>query len=219
MKRLEEYTNEELATLTDEQEKDLIDLECAHEGIRLLPELSPKPKFEKPGPDMTAYHIEDIYLLDMDEANDVLAYINSKKSIVTRNYHCYEEYKIRPATAPLTMSTVTGFSDEHHAKVKYERERIKNLEDSWDEEKSKYDEILKSRQDVSKKVQDACQSARTEKSQINALLNEYRRYLKLAMNEKEIAQNFLREAHRDRPELVEKVIKAHCDDIMIGKAA
>ena len=50
IKRLEDYTEQELLDLTEEQTIELIDIECAFNGVRMLPELPAKPSSEKPQP-------------------------------------------------------------------------------------------------------------------------------------------------------------------------
>ena len=83
MLRFTEMTDAELLALTETELEELIDLECAYEGIPLLP---PKPEEPiKPAnlrPDTSVFHFDDIYITDPEEARRAEELLRSFTSIV-----------------------------------------------------------------------------------------------------------------------------------------
>lgn len=218
MKRFEELSDEEIYELSGEDFDNLVDLECAHEGIPFLPDEPQKLTIKEPNKDLRVSSFGDINLTDPEEANELLIFLNKLKSRVTTTYWTHSGYLYKPATDPVEVRTRDEYSV--HAGKMYEDEmkRIDAQKNEYEEEKARYDEISGKRQEIVSKITERQKEIADRKHLIERYLAEYRRYLALSEGEKQIALNFLKAAHPGSEEIIEEVITKHCDDVMLGKA-
>ena len=77
MKRIGEYTEDELITLEDKEINDIIDYECALTGVSLLPESPTMPIKSEVVPDITAYEVGDFTFMEQEDALKLVEYIKN----------------------------------------------------------------------------------------------------------------------------------------------
>jgi hypothetical protein len=212
MKRLEDHTDEELVSLSQQQIQDLIDLECAHEGIPLLPEMPKKPEIKKPEPDLTLYEVPDACFQNQEDANRVIDLMNSLPRM-------HQEYYGKGYVKSKELETIRmkkEFSEEARIRTKAQTASANEAENRYEKEKKTYDDIANQRKDVIDKVTEAVNEAFYEFRKISQYKKQYTRYLQLSEGEKDIALNFMRAAHPGEDEFIDKMLSSMSDDIMLG---
>jgi len=212
MKRLTDYTNEELRDLNQQQIEDLIDLECAHEGVPLLPEMPVKPEVNKPQPDLTLYQVSGLYLKHKEDADRLIELINSMPRMEEKYYK--EGYFDREEME--RVQEVKVFSEDAKMRTKAQANAAKELEDQYRFAKKEYNKIAEQRKDIIDRVNDAVCNAFDEYNKEQVYKKQYARYLQLAEGEKDIALNFMKAAHPHEDEYIEEILGKISDDIMLG---
>ena len=197
MKRYDEMTNEELYDLTEEQISILIDYECALEGIPLLPEKPIAPESRDFKPDTDIYEVKGMLFTNKEEAISVLglllnsnmvnySYSNGFKRIIPLDDYYKPELKMEKY-----------FSTEMYALIQEEKDSYDRILKQYQERQKDYDEAYKLRINIVKDITEAISCAQEEQYKKQKYTGEYKRYLKLSDNNKDIALNFLRNAHTD----------------------
>lgn len=212
MKRLKDYTNEELTELNQSQIETLIDLECAHEGIPLLPERPEKPETNKPEEDLTVYYISDVKLKNKEDAQQIVNLLNGMARM-RRDWNT-NGYDLEEDSVSFKLEKV--FSSECQQKYKAQTAAAKEIEDRYKSAKKEYDDIVKQRKAIIDEVSDTISDAYAEFRKIEQYKKQYARYLELAEGEKDIALNFMKAAHPDEDEYIDSIILKISDDIMLG---
>lgn len=210
MKRLEDYADEELLNMTEEQVEDLIDLECVHEGVRLLPELPVKPTEKPPEEDFEFFEIEPLQLVDRKDAT-LIAETVADMDRVESKYESGPSYT-RIVTGSKkeepSIQKKTKFSEKYLNEVKATKQRIDERNKEYKGLKDEYDTVSEARSSIITNVLDKIKEARQAGKRLLALRDESHRYLKLSMGDKEIAQRFMSDAYPDAVDL----IKEHFED-------
>ena len=191
MKRLQEHTDEELIELKDEEIAILIDLECAHEGVPMLPTKPVAPSYEKPVFDCKVFVIAGLVFTSAEDAGKVLEAINETTPYDTDGYNDdkrltkLSEYGY-PKIAPELI-----YSIEKWEEIKDFAARNKKEQRSYNKLKDVYDEAAIGREDVVTTVWDAIRLAQQKAYQLKAIKDSYANYLQLAGGDAQIAMNFL----------------------------
>lgn len=200
MKRLADLTKLELASLSDQEVKGLIDLECAHTGIPLLPDVPVAPPKAGLMPDLAMYQIDDMYFLSPEDANKVAALVVTMDRVEPHYIPGpgYEQYAkpILKGTYP-EIDTKRVYSAATASAQGSALVQQKASKDEYDEAKKEYDDVVEKRGDVANGVHEAIRAARREYARRNFLMTQYRRYLALAGGNSEIALGFLCDAYKD----------------------
>lgn len=208
MKRLDEYTQKELANLSDEEIQNIIDIECAFEGVRLLP---PKPEeyvakvFE---PDSIVYNVGQFQFKNQEDALKVIDVLKSVTLVNTTydysvgyNYYYIDDKLI---DAP-NLETKKVFSKQTYNDMKAEMTKVNKEKDSHKDQKNLYDEIVKERKSVVDNVYETINEAVDKENEKQRIINQYNRYLVLADNNTTTAKKFLADALHISSEEVENL--------------
>jgi len=207
MKRLEEFNDSELLELTDKGVLNLIDYECALEGVPMLPPSpGPKPKANLPEPDTQCFAVAGVMTCDADHARRILEAICGGwlvESTYDSDYHnrylkrlCESDYNYPKIT------TETHRSQEQWDSIKEEATKFNMLKKEWEAKNDEYEKALKARSTITDRVYGQIESARHHFQTCERLREEFKRYLELAEGNRQIALNFLDKA-RDLSEFPE----------------
>lgn len=200
MKRLEEYTNPELRELTEDKRQDLIDLECAVAGVRLLPILPDKPENLKPEKDLTLYQLsKQPYFIDKEEAEAVLALVNQCKR---GNYYSFNGEKWDPDESLVGLELQDAYSPELHSKISPAKTLYEETKSAYVKAKKEFDDISTERTEITTSVHNAIRDANDEQDTVDKYRREYTRYVALANGDVDIAMNFLTNAYPDEKEVI-----------------
>jgi hypothetical protein len=205
MKRLEDYTKEELLALSGDEVDNLIDLECAHAGVQLLPPKPESPKVEKePSEDMAYYVLSELNFIKMEDAMAVAAVVAEKERTKTKYVGGRYDYVLTGTIKEIPeIASKKLWSEAHYNQIAHIKERIEFDKKAYEKQKNEYDRIVESRQEISSSVLAAVEKARDEKYLLEMLCRDARRYLKLALGDKEIAKRFMLDARKNYTEHIE----------------
>jgi len=197
MKRLNEYTQVELANLSDQDTQNIIDIECAFEGVRLLP---PRPTeyvskvFE---PDAAVYEVGGFRFENQDDALKITEMLKTMKLIsYTYDYNVGYDYNYienKVIDVP-NISTKKVFSKEKYLEMKADMLNVKKEKDNYSSQMSLYNEIVKERKSVVDSVYEAINDAVDKETEKKRIIDQYNRYLTLADNNATTAKTFLADA-------------------------
>lgn len=196
MKRLTAYTRAELAELTEDEIQKLIDLECASEGIALLPPKPEKtPELELPEPDLKAYVVAGIIVSDMKHASRLLETITSGTIFKSDYSGDYNRKYLKPLKQAdynyPKIEQESYYSPELYDELKRREKAHKEQYGAWKQLEKQYDEALEARQSIASEVFKAINEARDYYFEIERIRSQFERYLVLAENNRQIAMNFL----------------------------
>ena len=200
MKRLEEMTRDELINMTDDVRNALADLECAFEGIPLLPPMPLKQDFMYPERDVAIYTIDNYNFTDQAEALAYCEYVNSLRSVIFVDYEYGDglgsafKYVKKERDNKTEIRKEMVFGLETYAELKAELKRTKALEDVYKEQMSAYKDARNERSGVYEKIDNAVRAAWDEKRREEMLVGAYEKYVELT-GDSDIAIRLLEDAY------------------------
>lgn len=204
MKRFEQLTDDELLAIVDEPEqlKILIDLECAHRGIQLLPAPPTPPVAPEAKADLTLYGVKfgysapDFFFPDPEVAARLLQFLNSLKGpFWTQNYERSGITTGRVAEdAHFEVTDVKVYSRELWESIKAARIRYEELKKEYDTAEAEYKKLSEQREVVIDEINERVTEVLNWRRNVEALLSKFERYLRLADNQIPIAWGFLTDA-------------------------
>ena len=202
MLRFTEMTDAELLALTETELEELIDLECAYEGI---PPLPPKPEEPiKPAnlrPDTSLFHFDDIYITDPEEARRAEELFRSFTSIVKLEWFAgasYARYIGAPTIAEL--KTMEVYTEKAYLAAKADLERFDEETKAFNEQNKLYREISNRREDLNDRIRQRRYDLEERAYRLERHQAEFARYLHLAGGDRAIAETFFRNAMPDAAE-------------------
>jgi hypothetical protein len=208
MKRLADYTKEELGQLTSKDIDFLIDVECAHRGIPLSIELPEEPEQPKVKRDVAFCRVfESFCFKDEEEARKILELIDDSE-IYHKPWGCKKPEKLTPDSSYYPTIHKEFYSsdavlDEHQDENdKYDREKK-----AYEEIKKEYDMIFDKRRSVSDEVTLAAHDAARYYNKLKEFRRQFEEYMTIAMNIPDIALGFMIKAHPEIPELYPELIE------------
>jgi len=204
MKQIEECTEIELLTLTNDEINEMIDYQCATQGIPLLPE-EPVLKMEKPQivPDIVMYSVGDLMFSKQEDALDLCDHL-ANFTLYSSEYLPNGGYNYQTALAtdePPSINQRKFYSKAYWNTVKGEMETFKEVEAGYNKLKEEYNEIKDRRDPIEDKIRNTIAKARDAKGRKIKYGEMYLKYLGLANGDKEIAMKFLTDAHPEVSEI------------------
>jgi hypothetical protein len=204
MKRLEDWSRNELLNMTDEQRAELADLECAYEGIPLLPLRPVKPEVKYPEKDVEIYHVDNFDFTSLDEAQAYVAFVSGLTSIVTLDYDyntgSYDSKYIKKERLPkFDIEKKSAYCAETYAELRSEIVRAKAIETTYSEQASKYKKSRDERNSIYERIDSAVSEAWELKQREDTLTAAFGKYVTLA-GDREIALKLLQDAYKVTPE-------------------
>lgn len=216
IKRIDEYASDELLVLDNQQIASVIDLECAFEGVPLLPPCPSEPEEPKFEPDATIYEVAGYKVKTPEEASLIMETLTKCQLWDTNSKGSYPNYI--NVLSPLSdynkpkIETKQVYTPETYDVIRTDHEAYSAAKTRYDEAKKLYDNAYKEREDIAKDVWARVNEAHDEAGHVQFLKNEFNRYLELAQNNKQIAMNFLKKAH-EVPEVLEKELCPEVDAV------
>jgi hypothetical protein len=218
MKRLMDYTDDEILALTEDTESlnRLFDIECAHQGIPLLPqEAGPKPEVETFEHDAMVFEIGSIGFDCIEDANEVLNLIASKQ-LVTKSYQSgggYAMEKVDPGAYNYPkVERQPCFSKKMYEETKERQKIASERKNEWMQRDQEYRKVQESRQEVYDSFWDRVSTIRQKRDNISRIVANFNRYLDLADGNRKVAANFLLDACKDGSIVLENETIWYVDD-------
>ena len=209
MKRLEDYTREELINITDEEKKLLIEIEAMCEGV----EIPEEPKYLEEQfvdrPDMEVYEVEvdTLYYTSKEEAEKVVSFLNStsRGRLDYKYENGYDRKYYEPVDGLVSAKAMRAYSYEKYHQIGQLLKANKKVKEVNDKLKSNYNDAIKGYNNIVAEVQEAIDEAIYAQQKEEHYKTAYARYIELANGDKEVAQKFFRNTYGS---LDEDVIEA-----------
>ena len=210
-RRFDDLNDAEVLALDHDGVGRWIDIECACEGVPLLPPEPTEPAAPLMTPDVTVFNVGNLYFANADEATRIaeLAMSFPRHELNYVSGPRYEK-RVGPASDVL-VSPQRAYSVKHWEEVKDEAERYTTAKATYDHLKTDFDKAVKLRERIAESVREhveRVQDAERERQQMRLNLA---RYLDLADGDREIAVKFLKAAYPDAatvlPELAEPAVE------------
>jgi hypothetical protein len=200
MKRFLDYTDAELLDLYYANKlQALIDLECAMQGMPMLPEVPVKPVKPEAQPDLQAYKLGNWYFTNEKDAIRVLKAFEGL-SILEASY-CpggnYTHRKLSPCGDYSRPKIETEFlySEQHWNRVKDEILGYEVDTKRYDTLKQQYDDAYNARATVIDEINDHITDLLEKANRKERAITLMNRYMELAENNPSIATNFFKTAY------------------------
>ena len=209
MKRMLDYTTAELMALSGEDQVTLVDLECAFEGVPLLP-LHPGNPPEAPDvkPDKKVFRVNAELLYDNEEvAKLVTDFLASKTAVRSKYLKGYGgPMCVEVVEDPPSITTDAFWSHEHYDRHKAQVESHNVAKAEHDRHQSAYDDIEGQRNRVESSLHSRICDALEEHRSHEQIKADYERYLGLAGGDRHVAFRFFMDATKFDEDFVRKVL-------------
>lgn len=199
MKSYKGLTGKEIVNLGEEGVKDLIDLQCAEEGIKIArrPVEPEEPKLQR---DIVCYKIGDMIFKTQSGAQRVFDILRTIVVFETDyNWEVGSDYKYLKEDssygAEMTIVKTAYLSKKRYKEYK---EMLKKHNDKKEDYEHKYEIWSKENEKrlaTETKVREHIRRVFEREQEKEDMLNQYKRYLELSDNNKEIAKRFLCDAY------------------------
>lgn len=203
-----ELTEDQLAALSDVDVERYIDLACAEEGVRLLPEFNAVPPVQaSDGPDIVLHEVGGMFFRDVDDARQVARLASvcrrwAPEWIAGRGYSGgTESHYYVPAESEVGVTDKKGYSKTFYEVRRAVMDQSTRDLKHYEEQKREWDGILGKRNEVRSRLWQAIEAARGTVNRRSRLRGEFARYLELADCDITIARRFLLKAYPDAQEL------------------
>lgn len=212
MREFKDYTDEEVLAFTDEQVKDIIDLECAIAGVKLI-ERPVMPEVEEIPRDKTIWKLGGFTFDRKGDAEKIASLLQDMPMpLLDYNWNIGSEYtyaKDEPSDACPTISEERVFSEGQYDKFKVELKHKKEVKASFDKRKEAYDQSQRERKDIAQPIWERINDLKNDRYRQEQMRLEFEKYLGLSEGNKTIAMNFLRRAHNISNELAEELVPGY----------
>lgn len=203
MKRINELSRDELVALTGEQIERYVDIECAEEGVALLPPAPVEPEKNAPEPDIECWTVPTVTFRDRAHALEVIELINQLSRVIPDpiggwryGYDSYytpvdpgEDRQIEPKLERM-------WSPAHFDAARVVVDAAKRERDAYTKAKDEYRKAVDARAEISKRVREVVNSAHSEVWEEDNVRREFARYVEIADGDKDTALRFFKNAHK-----------------------
>lgn len=203
--RFDELTEPELLALDAESIARWIDLECAYEGVQLLPPAPVAPVEPKMTPDVNVYEVAGLSFTDNNDALSAADFINARTRVTLQYVNGPRYDRIAKPADAVSVSTAQAFSPAAWDKVKDAANAYTLLKTKYDEANKEHSATAKAREHISLRINAALDEARTAESRRERMRTNYRRYLELAGGNRTTAIRFLKAAYGNASELLPEI--------------
>lgn len=211
IKRLYDYTNDELLALDAEAILRLKDQECLFEGAPLLPNPpGPEPSRPKVVGEQVAYRVSaEMTFFSETDAQEVLALIRSKPR--ADGYHLNGRWdgpqglKTEDPNQG-SMTTERFWTPEQWAQHKQDQEAYQKLKSEWDAHDKEYREAEKARAKAVERVSEALEQAHEQARTAQSIRDTFARYVELSNGDLTVAANFMYQSTRWSEDTINKVL-------------
>jgi len=198
MKTYKDYTDDELMALDDDQLDMLIDLQCAINGVPLLP-IEPEPvNIDLPPTDAQVYEVAGFYFKERESADRIMEAINKEVRVdVTYDWQLSDrtEYIQGYASTGANITAKDVYSNDLYDETKAKRAKLKAMKDLYDKQRGDFDSIKSQREESASEVFRSVYKAREERENKIIAHQRYDRYVKLANGDANLANKFFADAY------------------------
>jgi hypothetical protein len=206
MKTFWDLTKDEIVGLTSDQIARYIDIDCAEQGVSLLPDLPPAPIYEKPAKDCVVYSVDNFDVSTPEEANVILDALGKVRLLkLDYDYGNYSDQYIsdtRNVDVP-DVKKVQVYSAKLYNSIRNDLKSYSEKKNAYEREQKEYSKILSERSRISDAIWNKYNEVTEEFQNREYMKKEFAKYLDLADGDKEIAMRFFDKAYADKLEGME----------------
>lgn len=200
MNRIHDLSQQQLLDLTDEDINRYVDLECAVEGVALLPDLPDAPAAPEAQPDLPVYRVSGFMFMDRDKAEEVAEYLNRQPRMTTTYIKGPHDWRgpetVEPETSPIEVSTSRYWSRSYYQQHAAALDGYRTAKEAWDKKKSEHDCIVEGRKAHEDAVHEIVGRAWDKHHMERNIHATFERYKKLADGDHNTALRFLLDSNR-----------------------
>lgn len=206
--RFDELTEPELLTLSDDSEavQRWIDLECAYEGVPLLPPKPEAPIEPKMTPDQTVYEVHGIFFSKNEHAIRVANEINDSQRVELQ-YVSGPRYDrlVKPAPDRVAVTPINAFSPATWETVKDAANAYTTLKTKYDSAWLDYSTAERERKAIVERIKGAIEEAWGKERRREMMRRNLARYMELAGGVRKTAIRFLKAAYPNAAEILPEI--------------
>lgn len=222
MKPFTELTDQELATLDNDQVNAYIDLACAEQGIPYPPDVPPRPSgANDDAPDLSLHQVGGIFFTDRSDAENVAALISTLDRWETKYENVAGEYQsvYVPCFKAEDVTTMRVRSRAAMAKFAATKGQALAARKAYEELEKEAAHITSKRAAVGCGIYDAIAGARRTIDRRVRYQEIFDRYLKLAGGHVTVACKFFEDAYSDARDVLPAVFENnHIDPVTPARA-
>lgn len=196
LKRYKEYSNKEMAAMSQEDIEKLIDIECMVNGVTPLtvePVNIEVPEIPEPDVQVYCINADKMFFTDFEEAKAIADLINRSKSIVDTNYDYLAGYNKRYIIKNRNVAVVE--TEHYYSKEEYDQLKDTMISAEKTKEKNKsimdeYKNLTSEYRDLRESVINAYNNALYERACYQNAKNVYLKYLSISNGDKGVANEY-----------------------------
>ena len=194
LRRFDDLSEAEVLSLSDEQVRYYMDLECAEAGAPLLPpDPGVEPQKETFPKDREHFAVGGILFKNASDAQRVLELVNTLprfKSDYARG-GSYYEHIITAKDEPEVMGSSRDYSPEAWELVRADVTAQNQAKERWKAAKGEYDKAVEKRDEACAWVMGRVEAVRENERKRQQYAVELARYVELAKGDEDVARDFL----------------------------
>jgi hypothetical protein len=221
MKRFEDLSDEEVLALDSGKIDFYINLECAHEGVPLLPPAPVAPEKDDVKGDVEVFKVPETIFATKEDAERVAALATLCKRL-TWGYVPGPRFDriVNQTDEPVHVANERTFTPSGWDLVKTVAERFHAENEAFKKEKAEFEKALVARGRVSREIMGRVERVQAVERRRQRMMVLYNKYIDLADGDRKLAAKFLTQAYSEAPELLIDVKELIADqDITAKKTA
>lgn len=205
--RFSDLAVDEKLKLTDEEVEKFIDLECAFEGVKLIPcpEKPVEPEMEEKETYYQIGYISDLEFKNIEDAEKVLKLLKTCQIVCNSHLGDYN-YVSKVKNFDKQINVYTAYSKEDIEANRKALEGYKKKKESYAELKKEYNKELESKTFIEDKIWDEINHLRGIKQMQDDIIFTYQKYYVMAKEDSVIAMQFLENAYSEKLDKIKETI-------------
>lgn len=196
MRQIDSYTESQLVALTDAELERVIAVQCAVEGVAMLPEkpIAPEPFVVKP--DVEVFEVCGVSYMNKADADEVADLVNSKQRAAFGYDRQYRQFFKEPTYDGEHMVSRKGYCssallDQHSVEIAKAAEAKK----AYDAASKEYNSVADVRESIAGRIMEKVYEARERARQRDDFRARFKQYIELADGNTAMALQFFEKAY------------------------
>lgn len=201
---LDNYTEQQILALSDEEVEKIIKLHLAENGIKLLQKPTEPKYFEVAKQDQKVFKVTgfDYYFVEEEDAKEMQRLIKQKFSKLKRKNGWDEEARLYPITDyyvkdinSIKIEEEIFYSEELYQQVAKKITDNNLLKKDYEAVKREYDDNYSSSSDIRNEVFSRINEVKSKYNNFDNMKLRFKEYMELANQQEDIAWSFLEKAY------------------------
>lgn len=213
--RFEELSDEQVLLLTTEDVERWIDVECAFEGIPLLPERPVEPLDVKIVPDVTVHEVSGMFFDTADDARKAIEFLDGLSRCELGYVHGPRFERIYKGPAqPLSITSHRVFTQAAWNQIAAVANAAAEKKTEYNTRWNEFEKIDRQRKSVVERIRNRQEEISRKEFARQRMRGNLTRYMELAKGNRVLAIRFLKDAYPNAAELLPEI-----DEPLVGPDA